>query len=65
MTATNLVDARKQGGVLAYGDFVTNVIQFLIVAAALFLVIKAMNSLRPAAPAAPAAPRRRATKSCC
>src|SRR5208282_163475 len=56
VTATNLVDARKQGGVLAYGDFATNVIQFLIVAAALFLVIKAMNSLRPAAPAAPAAP---------
>lgn len=56
VTATNLVDARKQGGVLAYGDFATNVIQFLIVAAALFLVIKAMNSLKPAAPAAPAAP---------
>jgi len=56
VTATNLVDARKQGGVLAYGDFATNVIQFLIVAAALFLVIKAMNSLTRAAPAAPAAP---------
>ena len=56
VTATNLADAKKQGGVLAYGDFITNVIQFLIVAAALFLVIKAMNSLRPAAPAAPAAP---------
>ena len=56
VTATNLVDARKQGGVLAYGDFITNVIQFLIVAAALFLVIKAMNSMKKAAPAAPAAP---------
>ncbi len=56
VTATNLADARKQGVVLAYGDFITNLIQFLIVAAALFLVIKAMNSLRPAAPAAPAAP---------
>jgi large conductance mechanosensitive channel len=56
VTATNLVDAKKQGGVLAYGDFITNVIQFLIVAAALFLVIKAINSMKKAPPAEPAAP---------
>jgi large conductance mechanosensitive channel len=56
VTATNLVDAKKQGAVLAYGDFATNVIQFLIVAVALFVVIKAMNTMRKPAPAAPAAP---------
>jgi large conductance mechanosensitive channel len=56
VTATNLADARKQGGVLAYGDFITNVIQFLIVAAALFLVIKAINSMKRPAPAAAVAP---------
>lgn len=56
VTATNLVDAKKQGGVLAYGDFATNVIQFLIVAVALFAVIKAMNAMRKPAPVAPAAP---------
>ncbi len=56
VTATNLVDARKQGGVIAYGDFITNVIQFLIVAAALFLVIKAINSMKRPAPAAAVAP---------
>ena len=56
VTATNLADARKQGGVLAYGDFITNLIQFLIVAAALFLVIKAMNAMKKPAAAAPAAP---------
>jgi large conductance mechanosensitive channel len=57
VTATNLVDARKQGGVLAYGDFVTAIINFLIVAVALFLAIKAMNTaMKKAAPAAPAAP---------
>ena len=28
VTATNLADARKQGGVLAYGDFITIVINF-------------------------------------
>ena len=43
VTATNLVDARKQGGVLAYGDFISVVINFLIVAIALFIVIKGIN----------------------
>ena len=43
VTATNLTDARKQGGVLAYGDFITVVINFLIVAVALFVAIKAIN----------------------
>jgi len=56
VTASNLVDARKQGGVLAYGDFVTSVIQFLIVAAALFAVVKAINTMKRPAPAAPAVP---------
>ena len=54
--ATNLVDARKQGGVLAYGDFITVVINFLIVAAALFVIVKAINTMKKPAPAAPAAP---------
>ena len=43
--ATNLADARKQGGVLAYGDFITVVINFAIVAVALFVAIKAINAL--------------------
>jgi large conductance mechanosensitive channel len=45
VTATNLADARKQGGVLAYGDFISVVINFAIVAIALFIVIKAINTL--------------------
>ena len=45
VTATNLGDARKQGGVLAYGDFISVVINFLIVAIALFVVIKGINTL--------------------
>jgi large conductance mechanosensitive channel len=58
VTATNLADARKQGGVLAYGDFITVVINFAIVAVALFVAIKGINTLtRQAKPApAPAAP---------
>jgi large conductance mechanosensitive channel len=53
VTATNLADARKQGPVFAYGDFITIVINFLIIAAALFLVIKGINSLKKPAPGAP------------
>ena len=45
VTATNLADARKQGGVFAYGDFLTVVINFAIVAIALFLLIKGINAL--------------------
>ena len=57
VSATNLVDARKQGGVLAYGDFLTIVVNFIIVAVALFFVVKGVNMLRKPAPAAaPAEP---------
>jgi len=56
--ATNLADARKQGGVLAYGDFISVLINFAIVAVALFIVIKAINAMnrKPPAPAAPPPP---------
>ena len=58
VTATNLEDARKQGGVLAYGDFITVVINFLIVAVALFVAIKAINTMnrKPPAPKEPPPP---------
>src|SRR5262249_25740346 len=38
-------DAKKQGAVLGYGQFITVAINFLIVAFALFLAIRAMNHL--------------------
>ena len=56
VNAGNLADARKQGGVLAYGDFITIVINFLIVAFALFFVVKGINALKHSKPAEPAAP---------
>jgi large conductance mechanosensitive channel len=56
VTATNLVDAKKQGAVLAYGNFLTLVINFLIVAFVLFIVIRAMNAMKRKDAAAPAAP---------
>ena len=41
-----------------YGLFVNAVIRFLIVAFAIFLIVKQANRLRRAKPAAPAAPPR-------
>lgn len=55
VVATNLVDAKKQGPVFAYGNFITILVNFLIIAFVLFLVVKAINSLRKPAPAVPAA----------
>ncbi|WP_283806756.1 large conductance mechanosensitive channel protein MscL [Bradyrhizobium sp. AT1] len=56
VTATNLADAKKQGAVLAYGSFLTLTINFVIIAFVLFLVIRAMNTLKRKEEAAPAAP---------
>ena len=57
VTATTLAEAQKQGAVLAWGNFVTMVVNFLIIAFVLFLIVKAMNSAKKAEPAAaPAAP---------
>jgi large conductance mechanosensitive channel len=57
VTATVLADARKQGAVLAWGNFVTLIINFLIIAFALFLVVKGINRLKaPEAPPAAAPP---------
>ena len=46
VTASTLADAKKQGAVLAWGNFITLVINFLIIAVALFLVVKGINQLR-------------------
>jgi large conductance mechanosensitive channel len=56
VTASNLADAKKQGAVLAYGSFLTLTLNFVIVAFVLFLVIRAMNTLKRKEAAAPAAP---------
>ncbi len=49
--------ARKAGAnVLAYGSFVTAVINFLIMAWVIFMIVKAANRAMPPAPAAPAGP---------
>ena len=50
VTATALADAKKQGAVLAWGNFVTLAINFLIIAWVLFLCIKGINRLKSAEP---------------
>jgi large conductance mechanosensitive channel len=45
VTAASLEEAKKQGAVLAWGNFLTLVINFLIIAWVLFLVIRGMNRL--------------------
>ncbi len=46
VTAVNLVDAKKQGAVIAYGNFVTVGINFIIVAFVMFLVVKAISKAK-------------------
>src|SRR5919206_2652006 len=46
VTADSLAEAKKQGAVLAWGNFVTVSINFLIIAWALFLVVKVINQVR-------------------
>ena len=46
VTATSLAEAKKQGAVFAWGNFLTLVINFLIIAFVLFLAIKGINRLK-------------------
>jgi large conductance mechanosensitive channel len=56
VTADNLADAKKQGAVLAYGNFITLTLNFLIIAIVLFLVVRVMNQLKRHEAAKPAEP---------
>jgi len=49
-TATTLADAKKAGAVLAYGNFITVVLNFAILAFIIFLMVRQMNRLKRAAP---------------
>jgi large conductance mechanosensitive channel len=57
VTATTLAEAKKQGAVLAWGNFLTLTLNFLIVAFVLFLVVRAMNRLKRKDEAAPPPPK--------
>jgi large conductance mechanosensitive channel len=45
VTATTLVEAKKQGAVLAWGSFLTITLNFIIIAFVLFLAIRGINRL--------------------
>ena len=52
-----LVEAQKAGNVLAYGNFITIAINFIILAFVIFMMIRQINKMKRAEPApAPAAP---------
>ena len=48
--AKTLEEAQKGGAVIAYGNFINSIIDFVIVAFCIFLVVKLMNKLLPAPP---------------
>ena len=51
-----LADAQKLGSVLSYGNFITILINFLILAFVIFMMVKQVNKMKKAAPpVAPAA----------
>jgi large conductance mechanosensitive channel len=52
-TVTSLVEAKKLGGVFAYGNFITIAINFIILAFIIFMMIKQMNRMKREAPPAP------------
>jgi large conductance mechanosensitive channel len=56
VTAESLAEAKKQGAVLAWGNFLTIVINFLIISVVLFLAIRGLAKLQKAEAAKQAEP---------
>jgi large conductance mechanosensitive channel len=56
VTASALADAKKQGAVLAWGNFLTITLNFIIIAFVLFLAIRGINRLSRKEAEQPAAP---------
>ncbi len=53
-----LAEAQEAGAsVFAYGQFIQNIIDFIIIALCIFLMIKAMNKMKKEKPAEPEAPK--------
>src|SRR5262249_35559303 len=57
VNAGNLADAKKQGAVLAWGNFLTLCLNFAIMAFALFVVVRIMNRVKRAEPSPSTAPK--------
>ena len=53
----SLADAKAAGAVTVnYGLFINNIVTFLIIAACVFMIVRAINKLYPPTPAVPAGP---------
>lgn len=50
-----LAEAKKAGAVLAYGNFITIALNFVILAFVIFMLVKQMNRMKKEAPPAPPA----------
>ena len=62
----SLAAAREAGApVIAYGSFINNIISFLIVAWAVFILVKGVNAMKKKEEEAPAEPRPRRARKCC
>ena len=51
-----LVEAKKAGAVLAYGNFITILVNFIILAFIIFMMVKQVNKMKKDAPPAAPAP---------
>jgi large conductance mechanosensitive channel len=56
ITAGTLAEAKKQGAVLAWGNFLTIVVNFIIIAVVLFIVVRGINALQKKEAAKPTTP---------
>jgi large conductance mechanosensitive channel len=56
VNAANYADAKKQGAVLGYGQFITVTINFVIIAFVLFLVLRALLNFKKQEEAKPPEP---------
>ena len=68
-TYATLEDAKAATSVIAYGQFITQVINFVILAFVIFMMVKMVNKIRtasekPAEAPAPAAPAEPTEKTC-
>jgi large conductance mechanosensitive channel len=55
-TQLTLIEAKKAGAVLAYGNFITITLNFLILAFIIFQMVRMVNKMRKSEPDAPATP---------
>ncbi len=56
VTATSLEAAKKQGAVLAYGSFLTTIINFVIIGFIIFMMVRFVKNLEEKEEEAPAEP---------